>query len=244
MRKAFRIVAGVFGVLGIVFSVPFAVISFFDDAQEIHELHNLAFVPLYGLLLGVALLLAAWRPEENASAFLVAVASGVAGAIAGLVSGDFVSGFWFSAPITIAILWWLHPSRSSLLRPDGVHWPTAALAVVALVPAVASFLTQSELQRTGVAGDEHWELHHYSGMAALALALPLCAAAACLRATGRSSGASLVGLSAVVVAVASLALSDHVGAFDPLWAWLALAWGLALVGLARVPTRSMEPVAR
>jgi predicted PurR-regulated permease PerM len=30
MRKAFRIVAGVLGVLGVVFSVPFAVVSLFD----------------------------------------------------------------------------------------------------------------------------------------------------------------------------------------------------------------------
>jgi hypothetical protein len=242
MRKAFRIVAGVFGILGVLFSVPFAVISFFDDAQEIHELHNLAFVPLYGVLLGVALLVAAWRPEENESAFLVAVASGVAGAIAGLVSGDFVSGLWFTAPISIAILWWLHPSRSRLLRPDGAHRPTAAPAVVALVPAIAFFLTQSELQRTGAAGNEHWELHHYSGMAALALALPLCAAAASLETSGRTLGAWLVGVSAALIAVASLVLSDHDGAFDPLWAWLALAWGVAL--LARVPTRSVEPAAR
>ncbi|HEX6331875.1 MAG TPA: hypothetical protein VF129_11410, partial [Actinomycetota bacterium] len=178
-----------------------------------------------------------------ASAFLVAVASGVAGAVAGLVSADFVSGFWFTAPISIAVLWWLHPSRSTLLRPDGAHWPTAVLVVLALVPAIALFLTQSELQRTGVAGDEHWELHHYSGMAALAFALPLCAAAASLRRTGRRVGAWLVGLSAAVVAVGSLALSDHAGAFDPLWAWLTLGWGVAVVAADRVPARSTERVA-
>lgn len=246
MRKSFRIVASVFGILGILLSVPFAVISFFDEAQEIHELHNLAFVPLYGVLLGAALLVAAWRPEENASAFLVAVASGVAGAVAGLVSADFVSGFWFTAPISIAVLWWLHPSRWTLLRPDGAHWPTAALAVVAVAPAVALFLTQSELQRNGVAGDEHWELHHYSAMAAVALALPLCAAAASLRRPGRRLGAWMVGLSAVTIGGASLLLSDHAGALDSPWAWLALAWGVAMIAFATlaVSERTQEPVRR
>lgn len=244
MRTAFRIVAGVLGVLGIVFSVPFAVISFFDDAQEIHQLHNLAFVPLYGLLLGVPLLLGAWRPEQNVSAFLVAVGSGVAGVVAGLASGDFISGLWFTAPISIAVLWWLHPSRSSLARPTGVHVPTLLLSAVALIPAVALLLTQSELQRSGVAGNEHWEFHHYSGMAALGLSLAICGIAASLQTSGRRIGAWMVGLSAVTVAVGSLLLSDHAGAFESLWAWLTLAWGIAVVALTRVPAEAAEPLPR
>ena len=229
---AFRIVAGVLGVGGIAFSLPFTIISFVDDAEAIHRLHNVAFTALYGVLLGVALLACAARPERNISAFFVAVASGIAGAIAGLASEDFISGVWFSAPIAIIVMWLLHPARSRLLRPSGVDLPTLALSVLALAPAIAYLFTQSELQRTGSVADPHWELHHYSGMAAAALALPLCGFAASFRESGRRFGAWLVGLSGVLIGGGSLLLADYAGAFDALWAWLTLAWGIAVIGMA------------
>jgi hypothetical protein len=228
---AFRIVAGILGVGGIALSLPFAIVSFVDDSEAIHRLHNVAFSALYGVLLGVALLACARRPETNVSSFFVAVASGIAGAIAGLASEDFISGVWYTAPIAIVVMWLLHPNRSRLLRPSGVHIPTLALSLLALVPAIAFLLTQSELQRTGTAADPHWELHHYSGMAAAVLALPLCAFAASFRESGRRLGAWLVGVSAMMIGGGSLLLSDRPGAFDAVWAWLTLAWGIAVVAL-------------
>jgi len=232
MRLAFRIVAGILGVVGIVLSVPFTVISFVDDAEAIHRLHNVAFTALYGVLLGTALLVCAWRPEQNVSAFFVAVGSGIAGAVAGLASDDFVSGGWFTGPISIVALWVLHPSRRTLLRASGVDLPTALLSLVALAPAIAWLLTQSELQRRGSAADPHWEFHHYSGMAAAAIALPICGLAASLRESGRRLGAWFVGVSAVLIGAGSLLLSDYEGAFDTPWAWLTLFWGLAVIALA------------
>lgn len=236
-RLAFRIVAGILGVGGVAFSVPFTFVSFVDEAEAIHRLHNVAFTALYGVLLGVALLACVRRPEANISPFFVAVASGLAGAIAGLASGDFISGAWFAAPISIVVMWLLHPSRRQLLRPSGFDAPTAVLSLLALAPAIAFLLTQSELQRTGVESDPHWEFHHYSGMAAAALALPLCGLAGSLRESGRRLGASLVGLSGVLIGGGSLALSDYAGSFDALWAWLTVAWGVAVIGAAEAERR-------
>lgn len=237
MRMAFRIVAGVLGVGGIALSVPFTIISFVDDTESIHRMHNVAFTALYWVLLGVALLACAWRPERNISAFFVAAASGIAGAIAGLASGDFISGVWFTAPIAIVVLWALHPTRRRLLRPSGVDVPLFLLSLLALVPAVAFVLTQSELQRTGSAADPHWEFHHYSGMAASVLALPLCAFGASFHEPGRRLGAWLVGISALMIGAGSLLLSDHAGALDELWAWLAIGWGIAVVIFAEASDR-------
>jgi hypothetical protein len=234
---AFRIVAGILGVAGVALSLPFTIISFVDDSEAIHRLHNVAFTALYGVLLGGALLVCAARPERNVSSFFVAVASGIAGAIAGLASEDFVSGVWFSAPIAIVVMWLLHPARSRLFRPSGVDVPTLALSLLALVPVIAFLLTQSQLQRTGSAADPHWELHHYSGMAAAALALPLCGFAASFRESGRRIGAWLVGIAAVMIAVGSLLLSDYAGAFDALWAWLTLAWGAAIIASTMMRAR-------
>jgi len=234
VRRAFRIVAGVLGVAVIGLSLPFAITSFTDDAESIHRLHFLAGVFASGLLLGGSLLICARRPESMMGPFWVAVASGVASTLAGVVSEDFVSGLWFTAPISLAILIALHPARSSLLRIDGIEVVTAFLALVAVVPAVAFALTQAELQRNGSVSDPHVEFHHYSGMASYALSMPLAAFAAALRVSGRRIAVWIVGVTAAGLGLASLLLSDYPGAFRPAWAWLTLAWGVALVAVAQL----------
>jgi hypothetical protein len=113
--------------------------------------------------------------------------------------------------------------------------------VAALVPAIAFMLTQAALQRNGLPGDPHWDFHHYSGMGAAALALPLCGLAASLRTSGRTFGAWLAGASGVLLGAGSLLLSDHVGAFEPVWAWLTLTWGVAVIALTHAPTGSEVP---
>ena len=234
MRRAFRIVAGVLGVAVIGLSLPFAITSFTDDAESIHRLHFLAGVFASGLLLGGSLLICARRPESMMGPFWVAVASGVASTLAGVVSGDFVSGLWFTAPIALAILIALHPARSSLLRIEGIDVATAFLALVAVVPAVAFALTQAELQRNGSVSDPHVEFHHYSGMASYALSLPLAAFAAALRVPGRRIAVWIVGVTGAGFGLGSLLLSDYPGAFETVWAWLTLAWGVALVAVAQL----------
>jgi hypothetical protein len=233
VRRAFRIVAGVLGVGVIGLSLPFAITSLTDDAESIHRLHFVAGVFASGLLLGGSLLICAWRPE-SIGPFWVAVATGVSSTIAGLISGDFISGLWFTAPISLVILIALHPARSSLLRIDGLDVATVFLGLVALVPAVAFALTQAELQRNGFVSDPHVEFHHYSGMASYALSLPLAAFAAALRVPGRRIGGWIVGVTGAGLGLASVLLSDYPGAFEPVWAWLTLAWGVALVAVAEL----------
>ena len=233
MRRAFRIVAGVLGVAVIGLSLPFSITAFIDDAQSIHRLHFLAGVFASGLLLGGSLLVCAWRPE-SIGPFWVAVATGVASTIAGLISGDFISGLWFTAPISLVILIALHPARPSLLRIDGIEVVTTLLGLVALAPAVAFALTQAELQRNGSVSDPHVEFHHYSGMASYALSLPLAAFAAALLVPGRRIAGWIVGVTGAGLGLASLLLSDYPGAFQPTLAWLTLAWGVAVVAAAQL----------
>jgi hypothetical protein len=228
MRRAFRIVAAVLGIVAIGFSLPFAVGALLGEADRIHRLHFVAGTLGLGVLLGVSLLACARRPEDLGP-FWVAVASGVATTIAGIVAGDFVSGGYVTSPILLIVLFALHPERRSLFAIGGVD-PAAAFA---LVPAVAYALTQSELQRNGSSLDPHVEFHHYSGMATYALSLPLAALAAALRLPGRRIAVWIVGVTGAGLGLASLLLSDYVGAFDPVWAWLALAWGIAFVAVGQ-----------
>ncbi len=228
-RTAFRIVAGLLAVIAIGSTLWFAVTAFLDDAEAIHRLHFVAGVFASGLLLGGSLVACAVRPEPMIGPFWVAVASGIANTIAGLASGDLISGAYVIAPVAMLILLALHPARARLLRIDGIDASTIALGALALLPAVAYALTQAELQRNGVASDPHVEFHHYSAMASYALTMPLAAFAASLRVPGRRVAAWIVGATGAALGISSLALSDHVGAFDATWAWLAIAWGIAVV---------------
>jgi hypothetical protein len=236
MRRAFRIVAGVLGVATIGLTVPFALGGFFSDADRIHRLHFTAGALGSGVLLGVSLIVCALDPDDLGP-FWVAVAAGVATTIAGIISGDFISGIYFLAPLMILVLFVLHPRRRSLFEIDGVDPATAALAALAVVPSVAFALTQSELQRNGLSSDPHADFHHYSSMASYSLALPLTAFAAALLLPGRRIAAWIVGVTGAGLGLASLALSDYTGAFDPSWAWLTLVWALAIVAFAEMGMR-------
>jgi hypothetical protein len=232
LRRAFRIVAGVVGVAAIVLTVPVAVGAFFDEAERIHRFHYLAGALASGLLLGVSLLACSRRPRDLAP-FWVAVASAVATTIGAIVAGDFITGLYVIAPVLLIVLFVLHPERRSLFAVGGMDAVTAALAALALVPAVAYALTQAELQRNGSPFDPHVEFHHYSGVATYALSLPLAAFAAALRLPGRTIAGWIVGVTGAGLGLAALVLSDYAGAFDPVWSWLTLAWGLAIIVITR-----------
>ena len=228
MRLAFRIVAGFLGVASIGLSLPFAIGSLFSETDAIHRFHFFSGSVGYGVFLGVSLLACAFRPEL-VGPFWVAVATGVASTVAGIVSGDFITGVWFPAPVAIVVLFLLHPAREAVFDIAGVDVPATVLALVALIPASAYALTESALQRNGIPANPHVDFHHYSGMAAYAFAVPLGAFAGALRVPGRSVAVWIVGVGTAGLAVSSLALSDYESAFDPLWAWLALAWAVAYV---------------
>jgi hypothetical protein len=230
MRLAFRIVAAVLGVATIGLNLPFALGSLFSETDAIHRFHFLSGAVGYGVLLGVSLIVCAWRPELIGP-FWVAVATGVASTIAGIVSGDFISGVWFSAPVAIVVLFLLHPARPAVFDIAGVDVPATIVAIAALIPASAYALTQSELQRNGIPADPHVDFHHYSGMAAYVFAVPLAAFAGALRVPGRRVAVWIVGVATAGLAVSSLALSDYESAFDPLWAWLSLAWAAVYVAV-------------
>ena len=238
MRRAFQIVAGVLGVATIGLSLPFAIGSLFSETDAIHRFHFFSGTVGYGVLLGVSLLACAWRPERIGP-FWVAVAS----TVAGLVSGDFISGVWYPAPISIVVLIWLHPARRAVFDIAGVDIAGAILALVALVPATAYALTQAELQRNGVSADPHVDFHHYSGAAAYAFAVPMAGFAGALRVPGRRIAVWIVGVAAAGLAISSLALSDYASAFDPLWAWLLLGWAVVYVAEEELTVRRQPAVA-
>jgi hypothetical protein len=60
---------------------------------------------------------------------------------------------------------------------------------------------------------------------------------------GRRVAGWIVGVTGAGLGLASLVLSDYPGAFDPLWSWLTLGWGLAIIAVAQLGGRRETLVA-
>jgi hypothetical protein len=118
------------------------------------------------------------------------------------------------------------------------------LVALAAVPLVAYSLTQARLQSEGSPLNPHVDLHHYGAMAAGSLMLLGFSAAPALGAIGWRTAAWLAGVAMAIIAVGSLAYGDHESALDATWAWLALGWAVAFVGIAQVASRREEAMAR
>jgi hypothetical protein len=236
---AFRVIAGLSGLLAAAFSFPFAALAPFETGpDQIHRIHYIAGGLGFGLLTGVPLLLCAWRPDRWIAAFHVAMASSVAVLVGGLLSGDLAGAGYLYQVVGSVVLVALHPFRGDVLSVRAPSLPLAVLSALALIPAVAYLLTWSEVQRTAPTADPHAELHHYSGMAVTGIGFALAGLAVAARGSGWRIVAWLVGFSWAAMGVASLAWPDHVSAFDSAWAWASIAFGVAFVAVAEWQARS------
>lgn len=242
MRLAFRIVAGVFGVFTLATSVPFAIGSLVDEEQDIHLIHNLSGVAVYGVILGVGLIALAARPEGYVAVLQGVALAAVGALIGGLLAGDLIEGLWIVVPVVVLVLVVLYPARAALARVGRLNPGLLVLVVAAAIPLIAYALTQASLQANGSDLDPHVDAHHYGGQAVGSLMLLLFAVAPALGAAGWRLAAWMVGISTAIIALGSLAYADHVSALDTPWAWLALAWAVAYVGVAEVAARRREPV--
>ncbi len=187
--RGFQILSGLLGLTAVVFTIPFAIVSFFDDEQAVHQMHNVTTAVGFGIVLGAMLLVAARRPREQIGAFWLAAALALGTLVAGLISGDAVSG--------------------------GGSIP--AVAVLVLYP--------------------HWEFHHYSGMAATGISIPLAGVIASFPVRARRPAVWAFGLGLVAMGLASLILADHLGAFAAPWAWLSIVAGIGYIAVVEAPRK-------
>ncbi len=88
---AFRVLAGLgaFALLG--FGVLFLVLTFVDDEQDIHALHNVAGFAYTVPLMAIPLILAGKDPLGTVASFRVVLAASVATGVAGVIGGTMES---------------------------------------------------------------------------------------------------------------------------------------------------------
>jgi len=234
---AFRILSGLFGLVTLVFTVPFVIASLTDEQEKIHAFHNIGAGLAFSIVLGVGLLLSAWRPEAMLAPFQAAFVGSLVMGMAALLGGDLISGTYFVAPVILVVLAIMHPARAELWAIGRVRASLLVLWVVWSVPAIAYAISQADLQRHNPAGDPHVDFHHYSGAAAAVFGVLAAALVASLGTRGTRAAAWIAGISGGLMGLISLAFSDRVSAFDTPWAWLALLWGIAFIATSELECR-------
>lgn len=241
--KALRIVAGMLGVLVVLLVVPFSIGSIASTAadQTIHRFHNAA-GSVASLTLAAALLVLAWRPSANPASVQLLIAAAAFSVIAGFLGGDVITGLYFIPAVAAAIVVALYPWRTEAWRVGIIRWSLLALAVVSAVPSVAFALTQGALQRNALAGDVHAEMHHYSGIAITALAMPATLLVAALGTRGWRVVAWIGGAAFVLFGLSAVVYDGYVSAPAAGWGWAALACGLAAISTAELEERRRRTV--
>ena len=231
---AFRIVGWLLGVLTILPSLAFILLSLVSDdpVERSHRFHY--FGGFAGLaLIGVFSVVFVMNPSWLA-AWHVLVAQVLAWLIGGLMGGDLISGLYITALVGLVLLAVLHPDPRSLLRlPGRPSIPLLIFGLLCVIPAWIYAVTYAELQH-GPATDPHVELHHWSGVAVAALAIAGAAIATSLRGSGWQFSASVTAVAAVAFGIAGLAFSGLPGAPEAGWSWLAVAAGIGFWLLARI----------
>ena len=241
MTRAFRIVAGVVGILLTLLQLFFVGASLAEvGGQEIHVVHNLMGLATTTVLVSVPLLLLAWRPHQVAVLRLV-VAGGIASFLGGLLSG--VLPFLLIAVALPIVFLLLSPDRRDVFRFGPPVVALLAIAVVGAVPGVMEAAAQGDLQGGMTQGDEHISQLHYAGMSVGYLTLILAAAWSAFPGRAARTARDLTGLAGAVLAVSFLAYPDAIGPPDTIWAIALLVLSVVYVAIAEITARRVVVVA-
>jgi hypothetical protein len=234
-RKAFRTIATVMAVSGVLFGIFTAVFGIVSEAQRIHAFHN-AVVAALLLVLATPPAIAAARDPERAAAPLVHLVAVSAAGLGTMVLGQKIDAFTLPFIVFVGVLVALGVARFEALRSG--HWslPLGILVVTAAVPLVSYALGEAELQRID-ASSEHAEFNHWVEMSFVAVAVLMLGALTALRPAAFRLSAWSAGVTLAVLGAASIAFSTYASAMSEAWAWTALAGGVTFVVLTEFATR-------
>lgn len=200
-----------------------------------HRIHDLTF----GFLLApaaVGLLAQLRTPSKNVAGQLMALIPWLALLLA-FVSATTPLRF-APAPILGAltlVATILHPARRDLVRSfsvSRVHGVMLTLVIIAAVPLLAFASGNIALQRTLT--NDHAALGHYGFMAAFSFAVIGIGLVASLRPVGWTLSAGVAGSLPVYLGVVSLIYPSNDSSLARVWAFAAIAWGVAFVAAARL----------
>ena len=213
--------------------------GYVDQARN--QVLDVGWGAMFGVILPLGLLAQLRRPEGRIAGIqqtaLVAIALGSAGAAAEEWRYLFLAG---GVAVAFALLVALHPARQTLLTRGRLEPAMLALAAVAAVPFLVYAWRMARAQRRDLPPADAVSngLHHWTVMAAVAVAVLLLVLLAGLG----TSGAAIPAISASIAAGAwaiscLLAPASAAGSEGHAWAWVALAWAVVtLVAAASART--------
>jgi hypothetical protein len=233
-RIWFSVVAGLFAaIFGLgLFGLVALVVGWTDDESGgIHRVHIIGGMGVTaGIFIAVPLLLLIWRRGDVALLQAIAVA-GLSLAVASVIASDWP---WLALlPIVaisvVALLAIGRGWRRFAMAGDGF---APAVFLVALASAVfwgTYALSTAKLQRTGSPHDPHVEMHHWTSVASMALAIVFVGLLASLKTKGWLIVAELVAAGSIAYGVASIVFARFPGTDLPYPGGEGVGWGLAAV---------------
>lgn len=240
---AFRIIAGLFGALSIVSSILFAIPALTDEEDKAHSFHVLGALPVFVLITGLAMVVLVYRPTD-VTALRLAWAVTLGTVIASIIGGDFFSGSYYVALGVVVLLTIFAPDPGALLRFGSPSIALLCLAIVAAIPAIVYAWDNARIQtQVDPMNDPtgHWEFHHWSGIAGVALALVLAGVVVAFRHPGDRMWIWTVGLATMLFGAAGVIFSDEVrypSSIGTLWGLIVLFAGLVYIAVAEIADRA------
>jgi hypothetical protein len=216
------------------FAWPSLILGWFEGGDRaIHRTHDLGWGAVGGILLaGAALIqLRPWgrRPAALQQICVVVIAFLIGLGLSNDPSGEILGGTILFIILTVMLLW-LHPQRFGVLRERANFNPAlAGLVIVGAVPLIGYGLSAAALQRNGVPSDPHVEMHHWTTMATMAIAIVFTGALASFRTDGWRIPAWCTGLALCVFGLGSMIYPKYAGSAGSFWGGLALVGGLIFI---------------
>lgn len=225
-----------------------AILSMFEEEQSIliHRTHFL----IVGIL-SWALLLATFvqlrKPERRVAPMIqlviMALGAGLVYALSGTVEEWLVEEGLVLLPILVLAV--LHPSFRELVRRPSFDRDMTALAGLATVPWAVYIVVNARLQLINAAGDAHAEIEHWATATLLGITVLACAYIGSTDHRGWRLSAWIAAGASLILGVHSLVFPGFASSLAPLWAGLAIAWGVAfaVVIVRRSGRASVDPSA-
>ncbi len=210
----------------------------------VEVVHGVA-IALTHLALILGMLVQLRRPERSIAPLWMCAYLTLAMIVFDISQGTVGNPIWFVVYALVAAVVVLHPRR--VARITAVDRPTLVLAIAAAMPMAWYGWNQLRLQFGPADTVGHVEHNHYFTMAGIAGLIIVGAVLGSTDLPGRRLTASIAGLAAADLGIASLMHPENASALATGWALAAIAWGITYIVVVAVrrglPAGSMLPEA-
>jgi hypothetical protein len=228
--RATRVIAGFMAGSALLFGAFTAVLGIVAESQLIHAFHNAVVASLLLVLSAPPALAIARSPDHShAPLKILTVLSGAA--VITMAASLTIDPFTLPFVFFTGVLWTLRPSERPPANDERPSWVLLGLVAVGVVPLLAYALGEAELQRT-LTDNEHSRFFHWVEASFYAVGILAIGLLSAFRPFTYRMAAWCAGIGVTILGGASLMLNSYASAVPLPWPWLAMAGGIAFIGVA------------